>query len=87
MKSFYARWPFLFKGRVGGFRPFLAMDTFCEVRGQTLRRRGDPINRARILSETNCLFQLSRVTCQFVLTFAAGWVFGFISAVVYLINS
>ena len=37
---------------VGGFRPDLAMDNFCEVRGQTLRRRGNPVGRARSLAET-----------------------------------
>ena len=80
-------WPSLFKGWVGGFRPYLAMDSFCEVRGQVLRRRGDPINRARSLAETKNLAQIAISICRFALIFVIGWFCGFVSAVIYLINS
>ena len=72
---------------MGGFRPYLAMDTFCEVRGQSLHRRGTPVNRARCLAETQSRLQLSLSVSCILVVFVTGWAVGFVSAVIYLINS
>ena len=62
------------------------MDSFREVRGQSLHRRGTPFNRAQSLD----LFrpaQLSITVCGFAVTFLTGLFVGFVSAFIFLINS
>ena len=73
--------------RVGweGLRSCLPMDVFREVGGQILFRRGTPGDRAKCLAvakQSVCGLHLHRV----ILIFVAGWITGFITAVIYLIN-
>ena len=65
--------------RVGwaGFVPSIAMDKFCEVRGQILYRRGTPTHRAQCLG-VSCRIPVTAISvcCSFS-TFFAGFAVGF----------
>ena len=80
-------WPSLFKGMGGRVyvRSCQPMDKFREVRGQSLCRRGTPACRAKCLADSTWTVSKSTLKCWFFI-FVCGWLAGFVSAVVYLIN-
>ena len=84
--NLYLVWPFMFKGLGGWVAPDLAMDNFCEVRGQSLKRRGTPFDRAQRLAECARDSSFANPWLCFVFAFGFGWTTGFVSAVIFLLR-
>ena len=76
----------MFKGLGGWVAPDLAMDNFCEVRGQSLTRRGTPFDRAQRLAECARDSSFANPWLCFVFAFGFGWTTGFVSAVIFLLR-
>jgi hypothetical protein len=71
----------------GGSSSWFAMDNFRDVRGQSLIRRGTPLDRAQILGDTFQSKQLAGHFCGIFAAFSLGFAVGCVSTFLYLIYS